>query len=158
MVQVFTEDGVRRLIAEAVAPLKARIEDLETENARLHSVIARLKKDSSTSSRPPSSDVVKPPKPPRKDGQKRKQGGQPGHEQYLRPDFPPEAVNKVVAYVLDCCPDCGGTFEVPKAARAVREGGSASPAGIEMRLSDLTLILEGIDLASVHRRPRWRRA
>ena len=27
-----------------------------------------------------------------------------------------------------------------------------------MRLSDLTLILEGIDLASVRRRPRWRRA
>ena len=51
-----------------------------------------------------------------------------------------------------------GTFEVPKPARALREDGSPSPAGIEMRLSDLTLILEGIDLASVHRRPRWRRA
>jgi transposase len=52
----------------------------------------------------------------------------------------------------------GGTFEVPKAARTVREDGSASPAGIEMRVSDLTLILEGIDLASVRHRPRWRRA
>jgi hypothetical protein len=51
-----------------------------------------------------------------------------------------------------------GTFEVPKPAKAVREDGSASSAGIEMRLSDLTLILEGIDLASVHRRLRWRRA
>ncbi len=51
-----------------------------------------------------------------------------------------------------------GTFEVPKAARVTGENGSASPAGIEMRLSDLTLILEGIDLAGVRRRPRWRRA
>jgi transposase len=51
-----------------------------------------------------------------------------------------------------------GTFEVPRAARAVRDDGSVAPAGIEMRLSDLTLILEGIDLASVRRRPRWRRA
>jgi transposase len=51
-----------------------------------------------------------------------------------------------------------GTFEVPKAARGTREVGSTSPAGIEMRMSDLTLILEGIDLASVRRRPRWRRA
>jgi len=51
-----------------------------------------------------------------------------------------------------------GTFEVPKAAGTVGEEGSASPAGIEMRLSDLALILEGIDLASVRRRPRWRRA
>lgn len=50
-----------------------------------------------------------------------------------------------------------GTFEVPKAAQAVQKDGSTSPAGIEMRRSDLTLILEGIDLASVRRRPRWRR-
>ncbi len=44
-----------------------------------------------------------------------------------------------------------GTFEVPRAARAVRDDGSIAPAGIEMRLSDLTLILEGIDLASARR-------
>jgi len=51
-----------------------------------------------------------------------------------------------------------GTFEVPRAARTVQDDGSASPSGIEIRLSDLALILEGIDLASVRRRPRWRRA
>jgi hypothetical protein len=51
-----------------------------------------------------------------------------------------------------------GTFEVPRYARVSGEDGATSPAGIEMRLSDLTLILEGIDLASVRRRPRWRRA
>jgi transposase len=51
-----------------------------------------------------------------------------------------------------------GTFEVPKPAKAVQDDGSVSPAGVEMRMSDLTLILEGIDLASVRRRPRWRRA
>jgi transposase len=104
------------MISEAVAPLKARIVELETENARLLAVIARLKKDSSTSSKPPSSDVVKPPKPPRKDGQKRQRGGQPGHEQHLRSPFPPEAINKIVPYTLDCCPDCGGklrAFERP---------------------------------------------
>ena len=104
------------MIAEAVAPLKARIRDLETEVTQLHGVIARLKKNSSTSSKPPSSDLVKPPKPPRKDGEKRKCGGQPGHEHHLRPDFPPEAIDKVVSYTFDCCPDCGGklrTFEQP---------------------------------------------
>jgi hypothetical protein len=30
-------------------------------------------------------------------------------------------------------------------------------AGIEMRLGELTLILEGIELSSVRRRKRWRR-
>jgi hypothetical protein len=33
------------------------------------------------------------------------------------------------------------------------EDGSASPAEIEIRLSDLTLILAGIDAASVWHRP-----
>ena len=49
-----------------------------------------------------------------------------------------------------------GTFEMPRSASPICENGSAVPAGVEMRLSDLTLILEGIDLASVRRRPRWK--
>jgi hypothetical protein len=56
MTRWFTEKEVRRMIAEAVAeavaPLKARIAELEAE-------VARLKKNSSTSSKPPSSDIVK---------------------------------------------------------------------------------------------------
>jgi hypothetical protein len=46
--------------------------------------LAAARKDSSTSSKPPSSDIVKPKKPLPKGGKKRKKGGQPGHEQYLR--------------------------------------------------------------------------
>ena len=97
------------MIEAAVAPLRERIAALEAE-------LAKAKKDSSNSSKPPSSDLVKPPKPPRKDGQKRQPGGQPGHEQHLRTDFPPEAIDQVVPYTLDCCPDCGGKlrpFERP---------------------------------------------
>ena len=45
-----------------------------------------------------------------------------------------------------------GTFEMPQALHA---GGDV--AGIEMRLSELTLILEGIELSSVRRRKRWQR-
>lgn len=43
-----------------------------------------------------------------------------------------------------------GTFEMPPALHAPDE-----VAGLEMRLSDLTLILEGIELSSVRRRKRW---
>jgi transposase len=96
-------------VAKATAPLLERIVALEAE-------LAKAKKNSSNSSKPPSSDLVKPPKPPRKDGQNRQQGGQPGHEQHLRDDFPPEAIDQVVPYTLDCCPDCGGKlrlFELP---------------------------------------------
>src|SRR5208282_281419 len=113
MVRVYTRKEVDKMIeaavAKATAPLQERIAALETE-------LAKAKKNSSTSSKPPSSDIVKPPKPLRKEGQKRKRGGQPGHEQHSRCDFPPEAINEVIPYTLECCPDCGGTlrpFERP---------------------------------------------
>ena len=108
---------------ERMATLEEENTHLRQENAQLREEKERLKrqlaaarKDSSTSSKPPSSDLVKPPKPPRKDGQKRQRGGQPGHEQHLRCEFPPEAIDHVVPYTLACCPDCGGTlrpFERP---------------------------------------------
>jgi hypothetical protein len=103
------EAMIEAAVARATAPLLERIAVLEAE-------LAKAKKNSSNSSKPPSSDLVKPPKPPRKDGQNRRRGGQPGHEQHLRADFPPEAIDKVVPYTLDCCPDCGGRlrrFERP---------------------------------------------
>ena len=46
-----------------------------------------------------------------------------------------------------------GTFETPAALTP----GENSHGGVELRLSDLTLILEGIELSSVKRRKRWRR-
>jgi transposase len=111
MARVFTGKEVDAMItaavAKATAPLLERIAALEAE-------LARAKKNSSNSSKPPSSDLVKPPKPPRKDGQKRQRGGQPGHEQHLRADFPPEAIDQVVSYTLDRCPDCGGKLRTGK--------------------------------------------
>jgi transposase len=87
-----------------------RIAWLEAENARLQQQLAAARKDSSTSSKPPSSDIVKPKKPLPKGRKKRKRGGQPGHEQHLRTPFPAEAVDDIVPYTLDHCPDCGGTL------------------------------------------------
>jgi hypothetical protein len=51
-----------------------------------------------------------------------------------------------------------GTFETPRGWRDHSPKDAASNTqGIELRMSDLALILEGIDLASVKRRKRWRR-
>jgi transposase len=110
MTQWFTREQVETLIEAAVAPLRATITDLVAQVEQLETENARLKKNSSTSSKPPSSDIVKPKKPPSKDGKKRKRGGQPGHEQHLRSPFPPEAVNHFQPHTLDCCPDCGGAL------------------------------------------------
>jgi transposase len=101
MARLFSENEVRAIVAEEMAPLKARIAELETENAHLRAEIARLKKDSSTSSKPPSSDIVKPPKPKPAGGgkrRKRRRGGQPGHPRHARPLFPPEQVDHAWVY------------------------------------------------------------
>lgn len=45
-----------------------------------------------------------------------------------------------------------GTFELPRAAA------KADAKGIELKLSELTLILEGIELSSVKHRRRWSQA
>ena len=94
MARRFTENEVRKLIAEAVAPLQVRITQLETE-------LARLKKNSGNSSKPPSSDIVKPPKPkPAKQRGKRSIGGQPGHAKHQRKPFGPDEVDKIVQCAL----------------------------------------------------------
>jgi transposase len=117
MTRWFTKDEVRQIVAEAVAeavaPLKARIAELEAENARLSAEnerlkaeIAKLKKNSTTSSKPPSSDIVKPPRPPNSGGKrgKRRAGGQPGHARHTRPAFPPEQVDQIRQYELPTVP------------------------------------------------------
>jgi transposase len=111
MASVFTRKEVDEMIeaavARATAPLRERIASLEAE-------LAKAKKNSSNSSKPPSSDMVKPPKAPAQRGKKRKRGGQLGHEQHLRSPFPPEAINRSVPYTLDCCPDCGGSLQLSR--------------------------------------------
>ena len=98
---------IEAAVAKATAPLQERIAALEAE-------LAKAKKNSSNSSKPPSSDMIKPPKPPAKDGNKRQRGAQPGHQQHLRPIFPPEVVNHIEPYTLDRCPDCGGSLRLAK--------------------------------------------
>ena len=97
-----------------IAALKAQLAQALSLITQLEQQLAAARKDSSTSSKPPSSDMVKLPKPPRKDGKKRKRGGQPGHEQHLRPSFPLEDVTHFEPYTLDCCPDCGGSLLLAK--------------------------------------------
>jgi transposase len=80
-------------IAAQVAGLRDRIQDLE----------ARLNRDSSNSSRPPSSDPphVKPAPPKAPTGRKR--GGQPGHRRHARPDLPPDTIIDIRPDVCTRC-------------------------------------------------------
>jgi transposase len=79
---------------EQIQNLLQRVKDLEDE-------IARLKKDSGNSSKPPSSDIVKPMRVLRRLGSKRRRGGQPGHRKFSRQPFSPKQVDNVIEYELN---------------------------------------------------------
>src|SRR2546425_6656516 len=99
--------GCKRL-QEQLDAQRAQIEALQASLAQLQEQLAQARKNSSTSSKPPSSDIVKPPKVPLQAQQTaRTIGGQPGHPKHERPPFPPEQVQAVFDYRLSCCPDCG---------------------------------------------------
>ena len=92
-------EDLRALVAEQAAKLEkqaARIADLELQ-------LAKALKNSSTSSKPPSSDIVKPKNKNKSPGRpkKRNRGGQPGHKQHLREPLPPERVDEVIEHDLD---------------------------------------------------------
>ncbi len=110
-----TTTANRKGSAREVARLEAEIADLKRQLAealqrigQLEQQLAAARKNSATSSKPPSSDIVKPKKPRGKGGKKRKRGGQPGHPRHERPEFPPGTIDKFFSYTLDGCPDCGG--------------------------------------------------
>lgn len=86
------KDQIIAELREQIQMLHKRVEQLEEE-------IARLRKDSHNSSKPPSSDIVKPPKVLRR-GRKRRRGGQPGHLKCSRVPFAPEQVDETISYEL----------------------------------------------------------
>jgi transposase len=88
--------------------LQAQLSALQAEMADLREQLAAARKNSSTSSKPPSSDIVKPKPSPQDDGGKRSRGGQPGHPKHERQPFPPEQITLFQEHILDVCPDCGG--------------------------------------------------
>jgi transposase len=87
------------------AALRARVEELE----------ARLGRDSSNSSRPPSSDPPgTPPRRPPPTGRAR--GGQRGHPAHVRLLVPAERVDHVVEHYPAACARCGGALRADPAA------------------------------------------
>ena len=87
---------------------RGQIEGLQATVARLQEQLASARKNSSTSSKPPSSDIVKPPKTSTPEQTPRPRGGQPGHPRHERALFPAELVNDFFDHHPDpCCPDCG---------------------------------------------------
>src|SRR3954471_10349937 len=91
-------------IAAAFLVMRQRVDELET---RVGDLEARLKLNSTNSSKPPSSDPIglkrRPPTPP----SGRKRGGQPGHRRALRRLVPPEKVRTITECRPTDCRRCG---------------------------------------------------
>ena len=85
--------------------------------ARIVELEARLAKNSTNSSRPPSSDPPSVPEPPPSEPTGRKRGGQPGHVKHERTLLPAARVRSVVECIPCSCRRCGkaldGTDETP---------------------------------------------
>jgi transposase len=80
-----------------IAVLETRVGDLE----------ARLKLNSTNSSKPPSSDPIGMKRKPPASPSKKKRGGQPGHRKAQRNLVPPEKVRETFDCKPDACRRCG---------------------------------------------------
>ena len=113
------------LLAErdkGIAELRARATEQETllaerdkRIAELEEALAKAKKNSRNSSKPPSSDIINPPPDPkrgRKPRKKRKIGGQPGHPKHESALQVSDA-DHVVNYGIESIPDAATRDLVP---------------------------------------------
>jgi len=111
-----------------------QVQELQTTVQGLQEQLAAARKDSSTSSKPPSSDIVKPPRPTlAEDGSPRAPGGQVGHSKHERVAFPPGQVQAGFDYRVDVCPDCG---------QALRPTGFSPRVVQQVELSAIPLWIE----------------
>jgi regulator of replication initiation timing len=103
------EAMVEKLLAENAllrqenARLREQNTRLRDENTRLRDEVSRLKKNSRTSSKPPSSDITSASRSSKSDkpGRSRKKrsiGGQPGHDKHTRTPFAPERIDESFEY------------------------------------------------------------
>ena len=94
-------------LSQTIDAQQKRIKDLQIK-------IAKLSKDSTTSSKRPSSDDITKPKPAKKDSEKgkRKIGGQPGHPRNVRPPFSEDEIDFTHPYILTNCPECGDQVDL----------------------------------------------
>jgi len=104
-------------VIEAICDLSLQVDlrqqevvTLREKVRMLEKTIARLSKNSSNSSKPPSSDdITKPKKSKKPKGAKRRIGAQPGHPKHKRPPFPKEDIDEFHEYHLTSCPECDNT-------------------------------------------------
>jgi transposase len=83
-----------KVVVKVLCDLSKTIESQHEQIKVLEAKVARLSKNSSNSSKPPSSDDITKPKSSKKENKsKRKIGGQPGHQKHARRLFSEEQID-----------------------------------------------------------------
>jgi transposase len=101
------------IVVKSLCDLSNTIELHQEQIKALKIKIAKLSKNSSNSSKRPSSDdITKPNNKKNKKGEKRKIGGQPGHERHVRSPFTDDEIDKTHPYILTGCPVCEGQVSI----------------------------------------------
>ncbi len=101
--------------------LSQHIQLLTEENQKLRERIARLEKNSSNSSKPPSSDIINP-QPPNAKKKKRKIGGQKGHPKHTRPLFETNEIDTTIVHKLSAkVIRCKGLVPLPETESALQQ-------------------------------------
>lgn len=108
-------DSGRDATIAFILELDSRINSLKAQVDALTEQVAKLSKNSSNSSKPPSSDITKPKAANRAQRRrqqkgKRNKGGQLGHPKWERQPFTPDEVDPI-EYTLESCPICSGQLE-----------------------------------------------
>lgn len=104
-----------------IATLKATYDGvIERLSAELRDLRARLKMDSSNSSKPPSSDLPGTGAKPTPKRKGRPRGGQPGHEGRTRQRFAPHEIDHREEHHPRVCHVCGRRIETDPALAPVR--------------------------------------
>jgi transposase len=123
--------AAEQLYRRGMEPTIASLLALDSKVDELTARIAKLSKNSSNSSKPPSSDIVKPSNRAerRRDKKKRTKGGQLNHPKWERLPFSPDEVVPI-HYTLTSCPHCAGPVEMlaGEPERILQQIGLAAPA------------------------------
>ena len=102
-----------KVVTKVLCDLSNTVQSQQEQIMVLELKVAKLSKNSSNSSKRPSSDDITKPKSNKTQGKdKRKIGGQPGHERHERTLFAEEEIDKVHPYILVSCPDCHGEVSI----------------------------------------------
>jgi transposase len=96
-----------------IADLQAKLIAIEKRLKEVEADLAKAKKNSRNSSKPPSSDIVNAQKKQKRrdKAKKRKIGGQPGHPRHERTAFSEDQVDHHWEWRYEACPCCGGSLE-----------------------------------------------